>query len=122
VDSANIISFRQLHSARGTWQHRIGDHDLWNLQLIIRSKSSSDKNKLLRAGGNDCDAIGEKERNPNPIRLVFINFLCEKRRRSATRRMDRVPTMNYYCRTLLKAQKQDLLFQLESRFNYYADS
>ena len=34
------------------------------------SKSSSVKNTLLLAGGIDCDAIGEKERNPSPMLLV----------------------------------------------------
>ena len=38
--------------------------------LLLGGKSSSAKNRLLLAGGIDCDTTGEKERNPNPALLV----------------------------------------------------
>ncbi len=97
---------------------QIGDHDLRNLQLITRRQVilGIDLRRDRRKGTeSQPNATGRNGLS------VFINYFCEKRRkRHASHRY--LPTMNYYCRTLLKAQKQDLLFQLESRFYYCADS
>jgi hypothetical protein len=44
---------------------------------LLGGKSSSDKNKLMLDGGIDCDATGEKERNPNPGLLVATGWGLE---------------------------------------------